>query len=167
MGRYAVRLTVAFLTFIIGIASVFVWTTPLSFYGGDSQSSSDSVCSEGLVVVESQPDSPLGIAVLSSTCQSSQVASVQFEVINTGAKPISYYNIEAFEVYEGRCNADSTGFAANGIVNPLEKRVDSLGGGVLLGPNGLPVPGLKSYTLAVCSVTFTDDSTWNRSPSCR
>ena len=53
------------------------------------------------------------------------------------------------------------------IVNPLEKRLDSLGGGVLLGPNGLPVPGLKSYTLAVCSVTFTDGSTWNRSPLCR
>lgn len=169
MRKYVIWLIMASLTFMIGIAAVLVTANRPSSNISSDDSTPYSPCGEGLVSVEYQPDAPIRISVLSATCQSSHSPRLSFEVENMGLKTISSYKVFLLEIYEGRGIGDGSGTGISGVFfQQHQKNVESVGGdGLLFGPDGLPVPELKGYLLAVCSVSFTDGTKWDGAPLCK
>ena len=165
MKKLTTRLIIALLTFVIGIAAVSVWFV---FHRAPSKANSllsGPPCRDGLVSVESQPDVPLRISISESVCENPQMTSVHFMVENVSSEPISKYEIRSIETY-GRIIDDGGGVTTEGaILQPHQKHEGFIGGGVLAGVGGVPVGELKSYKLAVWSVTFADGTTWSRPSS--
>jgi hypothetical protein len=155
MKRLAIRLIAVLLTFLIGTAATSAWFIFRRLPVQSNKLLSGPPCREGVVSVEPQHGVPLLIKISEAACDNPQVASVHFVVENISSKPISKYNIRSIETYERFLN-DGSGVIEGGILQPRQTRRGFLGGGVM------QVGELKSYKLAVWSVTFTDGTTWTR-----
>jgi hypothetical protein len=162
--RLVIRIFVALLTFLIGVATSSVWFVnqyqpPKSF-----RFLSDPPCRQGLVSVESSPVVPLRITISDTACHSPQEASVQFLVENLSTKPISNYEIRGVQIYDELIN-EGLGVSTETMepLQPRQTQIGFLGGGVLKRAGGKPVSELKSFQLVVWSITFADGTKWTRS----
>ena len=162
--RLTIRLFVALLTFLIGVAASSVWFVnrhqspePLRFLSGPR-------CREGLVSVASHPDVPLHITISDTACENPQTANVQFLVENRSTKPISKYDIHGVQTYD-ELSDDGLGVSTERVepLQPHQTDIGFLGGGVLKGAGGKPVGELKSFQLVLWSVDFADGTRWTRS----
>lgn len=160
IGKLAIRIFVALLTFLIGVAISFLnhdqSTKSLRLLSGPS-------CHSGLVSVESRSAMPLRITISDTACEKPQTANVQFLVENVSTKPISRYEIRGVQKYDEL--VDDGMSVTTETVKPLlphETQIGFLGGGVIKRPGGIPVSELKSFQLVVWSVDFADGTKWTR-----
>ena len=161
--RFAIRLFVALLTFLIGVTTFTVWFRNHPPAAKSFRFLSGPTCRAGLVSVESQPAALLHITVSDSECRDRQTANVQFLVENLSTKPISKYEIRAVQTYDELIE-DGLGVTAvrGEPLEPRETETGFLGGGVLNGAGGKPVGEMKGFQLVVWSIEFADGTTWTR-----
>jgi hypothetical protein len=156
MRRLVTRLTIASITFLvgIGIASISLRRESIK----RSRLFSGPPCAQGLVSVEPQSQAPLRISILDTACRDSYSASVQFVLENMGSKPIIKYEIQGTLNYDGLVD-EGIGVSTEWreAFQPLQKRTGVIGGGVL------KVGQLRGFKLAVRSVDFADGTKWSRS----
>lgn len=164
LRRFAIRIFVALLTFLIGAA-----ITSVSFRNHHQPAESfrflsGPPCREGLVSVESHPAAPLRITIADTDCQDSQSGNVQFLVENLSAKPISKYEIRGIQTYDELID-EGLGVSTENVepLQPRQTQVGFMGGGVMKRSGGKPVSELRSFQLVVWSVDFADGTKWTRS----
>ena len=125
-------------------------------------------CDEGVISVEVQENAPIQIKVKESDCKTTQTARVLFTVKNLSSKPIIEFTVRSLETYE-HYYTEASGVTMGGFRNPLESSETYdrgfIGGGTETKAGGIPVGKLKSYVLAVWSVTFADGTKWEREPT--
>lgn len=155
MRRLSVRLGVALITFLIGLAIASIG------FRRETVNSERVLfgppCTSGVVSVEEQSEAPLRISISDTACQDSHSANVQFVVENVDSRAIVNYEIRSIMMYDGLVD-DGLGVLATGVAHfqPHETREGFLGGGVQ------EVGQLKGFQLTVWSVLFADGTKWNR-----
>jgi len=162
--RFVIRIFVALLTFLIGVAISSVWFLNHYQPAKSTRLLSGPLCREGVVSVESRPAVPLRITISDTACEKPQSASVQFLVENVSTKPISKYEIRGVQTYDEL--RDEGLSVLTETIEPLQPRqtqIGFLGGGVLKGSGGRPVSELRRFELVVWSITFADGTKWTRS----
>ena len=165
MERLTIRLIIAVLTFIIGIAAVSAWFTSHQSPDQSGRLLSGPPCREGLVSVEPQLNAPLQIKISEATCDNPQEANVYFVVENISSKPIIRFVIRSIKTYERLVN-DGSSVTIEGAspVQPRHTINGFLGGGVRT-RGGEWVGELQTNQLTVWSVTFADGTTWEQGSS--
>ena len=162
--RFAIRIFVALITFVIGVAASSVWFRINCQPAQSSRLLSGPPCRKGVVSLESQPDSPLRMTISDTSCRDPQTASVQFVVENLSAKPISKYEIRGLLRYDQVID-HGLGVQAETVepLQPGQTQIGFLGGGVLKAAGGIPVSELRGFQLSVWSIDFADGTKWTRS----
>ena len=161
--RLAIRIFVALLTCLTGVAISSVWFLNHYQPAKSFRYLSGPPCREGLVSVESRPGVPLHITISDTACENPRCANVQFLVENVSTKPISKYEIRGVETYD-ELNDDGLGVSTVPAkpLQPHQTEIGFLGGGVMTRAGGIPVSELKSFQLVVWSVDFADGTKWTR-----
>jgi len=161
--RFVIRIFVALLTFLIGVAISSVWFLNHHQPAKSIRFLSGPPCRERLVSVESPPAVPLRITISDTACEKPQSARVQFLVENVSTKPISKYEIHGVLTYD-ELSDEGLSVLTETIepLQPHQTQIGFLGGGVLKGSGGRPVSELRKFELVVWSITFTDGTKWTR-----
>ena len=161
--RLAIRLVTALLTFLIGVATVAVWSPIHDQRVNSPKLLQGQPCRDGLVSVESRPDVPLRVTISDTACQNPQSANVQFMVENLSTKPISQYEIRSVLTYDELID-EGMGVSTETIepLLPHQTQIGFLGGGVMKRSGGKPVSELRSFQLVVWSISFSDGTNWTR-----
>lgn len=158
MQRFAFRLLVAVITCALGI----ITATTRSGFG--NATASDQRCRKGLVVVEEQPDAPVHVRVLETTCPvNPSFANVHYQVEGRTTRLIKRYEVRNIESYNGIEEShgaligtkEGEGFTAADLENDFAFTGVRLDRGIFRAP-------IDEVRLCVWSVTFADGTTWNR-----
>lgn len=162
--RLAIRLITGLLTFLIGAATVAVWSPIHDQRVNSPKLLQGQPCRDGLVSVESRPDLPLRVTISDTACDNPRSANARFIVENVSTKPISKYEIRSVQTYDELID-EGSGVSTEPIqpLLPHQTEIGFLGGGVMKRSCGKPVSELRSFQLVVWSISFSDGTTWTRS----
>lgn len=162
MRNLAFRLTVAVITCAVGIATGSMWSS------APNTSATAGPCREGLVVVEHQPDAPVGIVIQTINC-SDGFANISYRIESRTPWLIESYEIRRSSAHHGIVDHDAHGKMSTNI-RPSGMNASAPGSGLesLSSGEGLklsrgwfrePVDEVRYY---VWSVTLTDGTEWHR-----
>ena len=123
-------------------------------------------CRDGLFIVEQQPDAPVSVTVLKTSCPNPHNAGAGFQVESNVRQPIQHYEVRLIHSYDGVVDSYDTFTAGarkcGSVFCKDDSFSESTGFALKRGWFKDPEPKL---TFTVWSVTFADGTTWKRSGS--
>ncbi len=164
MKRRTLYLTVALLTFSIGMLAWFInplrWIRPLHI---EQLPPVETPCAEVTFTVADQPQATARLRLVNASCQESHW-NAQLTLENTGEKVISGYEIANVETYQYKRDVESS-YAENGhkypLLRPGESKSLGRGGGFRDGLSyGRPVGPIRQVLFWVKRIQYTDGSEW-------
>ena len=159
MKKYALRIVIALVTFLIGVGLYSALFSRQRAVQTVALVPTSTDC-HGFVTVESQPQAPVRLIISTAACTHVSVI-VRFTVENISDKPIVKYEVRGIRSNDSSGNNLSVTSEWAKPVDPHERRSGLIQEGLF--EERIISAGQKtSFQLAVYSVTFADGTTWRR-----